>query len=96
MGARSSPASAKTMEEKKRGEKERRREAKKVAPSRLTTTPTSPKCIVPTVALRDSDDDGQTTRSHLSHRSLFSIPSMNGMPRERNGNGTLPLHYCSQ
>jgi len=64
MGARSSPASAKTMEEKKRREKERRREAKKFAPSRLTTTtlPTT----VPTVALRDSDDDGQTTRSHLS------------------------------
>jgi hypothetical protein len=70
MGARSSPASAKTMEEKKRREKERRREAKKFAPSRLTTTtlPTSPKCTVPTIALRDSDDDGQTTRSHLSQR----------------------------
>ena len=30
-----------------------------------------PKCSVPTVALRDSDDDGQTTRSHLSHREVF-------------------------
>ena len=30
-----------------------------------------PKCSVPTVALRDSDDDGQTTRSHLSHRWVF-------------------------
>ena len=30
-----------------------------------------PKCSVPTVALRDSDDDGQMTRSHLSHRRVF-------------------------
>ena len=34
--------------------------------------------------------------SSLTSQSLFSIPSMNRMPREKNGNGTLPLRYCLQ
>ena len=33
-------------------------------------------------------------RGAVSHiAGLFSIPSMNSMPREKNGNGTLPLRY---
>jgi len=84
--------------EKEKREREEER-SQKFAPSRLNNTlSTSPKCRYcsyrsSTRQLRRWPDDEAPS---LTSSSLFSIPSMNGMPRERNGNGTLPLHYCLQ